>query len=106
MIRTPTPKAGRDRSIPQEIQQENINRTRHRSKEVMKEIETFEGNKQVSSTPQKLVPNLAETLGLDISSSSADETSPVKKNNKRKRKRCNLGFSGPLYVHEEKVARK
>ena len=64
-----------------------IHRTRHRSKEIANEINR-EG-------PNKATDNLIETLGLSISSSSADESSPVKKAKvkTRKRKRGVLGFS-------------
>ena len=43
--------------------------------------------------------DLVQSLGLDISSSSADESSPIKKQqkteNRKKRKRPHLGFSAP-----------
>ena len=43
--------------------------------------------------------DLVQSLGLDISSSSADESSPIKKQqkteNRKKRKRPLLGFSAP-----------
>ena len=51
--------------------------------------------------------DLVESLGLDISSSSADESSPIKAN-KKKRKRP-LGFSGSAgqefvhSVHKRKI---
>lgn len=96
MIRTPTPsrdKVGRQN----ETTAANVTRTRHRSKEVAQAI-----NKD--SRPQ----SLTESLGLDISSSSADETSPVKRPAKvaKKRKRPSLGFSGPSPMHQSETTKR
>ena len=107
----PDEKAIRKNKLP-ELENENQTEkgketviSREKSKtEVKKKDDNEAGNGGKVSTPQKIgTPikigkNLVESLGLDISSSSADESSPVKRNliqNRRKRKRS-LGFSGPL----------
>lgn len=80
MIRTPTPsKKKPEEAAPAaaSVKEAKIQRTRNRSKELAREIEN-----QVN----------VHDLGLDISSSSADENSPLKKVAK-KRKRPSLGFS-------------
>lgn len=102
MIRTPTPsrdKVGRENT---NITAANVTRTRHRSKEVAQAI-----NKDFPAPAAPPPKNLVESLGLDISSSSADENSPVKRPAKaKKRKRPSLGFSGPSPMHQTDTKRK
>ena len=112
MIRTPTPT--RDKCAPKvqydhppnKLEQEvQMTRTRNKSREVAKELQTSYNVKQLKENkPTKSHQNLVKDLGLDISSSSADESSPVKRKiQQRKRKRPSLGFSDSTTGAEQQI---
>ena len=105
MIRTPTP--GRDKVAKENnVSEVTLSRTRHRSREVAQEIGQNKA-KENNRTRHKSKENLMDKLGLSLSSSSADESSPVKKvKGGKKRKRPSLGFSDVGTAPEISVKRK
>jgi len=110
MIRTPEATPGREKmdKTDQTKNQVCIARTRHRSKKVAEEIQSNNVRPvEQDGLEVHASKDLVESLGLEISSSSADESSPIKAN-RRKRKRP-LGFSGTAgqefvhSVHKRKI---
>jgi len=112
MIRTPEATPGKDKLVKPEDKANEvcIARTRHRSKKVAQELQGSGNNDETKTNKEQVNEDLeglelgtsvdlVQSLGLDISSSSADESSPIKKQqkteNRKKRKRPHLGFSAP-----------
>merc|ERR1719483_475790 len=100
MIRTPEATPGKEKLVKPEDKANEvcIARTRHRSKKVAQELQGS-GNDDETKTSKEQVNedleglglgtsvDLVQSLGLDISSSSADESSPIKKQQKNRKQK-------------------
>jgi len=100
MIRTPEATPGKDKLVKPEDKANGvcIAGTRHRSKKVAQELQGS-GNDDETKTSKEQVNedleglglgtsvDLVQSLGLDISSSSADESSPIKKQQKNRKQK-------------------